>query len=302
MKDPRVSDIIRPGIDGNIVVLGFPHDKGVGINGGRMGAAHGPARFRYWLESYGTIYNPENQIDLSSLSITDAGDIPASLSLEEAHAALAEKTQEILKVGGIPFVVGGGNDQSYPNASALLGHRVGQAVGVINVDAHLDVRPTIEGRAHSGSPFRLLLEDPRFNGENFVEFACQGSQCSKEHAEYVEKKSARILWLGTALKHGEPDMAFRETLGQLNWKCPSIFVSFDLDSVRDAPGVSCPSIHGLTSHNALSIAEISGRHPAVTLFDLSEYNPVIEDERTGRLAVSMFYYFCLGFASRKKSS
>ncbi len=80
--------------------------------------------------------------------------------------------------GGIPFVVGGGNDQSYPNASALLAHvqsSVGWVdhaidiqrlltlcsgkVGVINIDAHLDVRPKKEGRVHSGSPFRLLLED-----------------------------------------------------------------------------------------------------------------------------------------------
>lgn len=302
MRDPRLSDIIRPGIDGNIVILGFPHDKGVGINGGRVGAAQGPARFRFWLERYGTLYNPENQIDLSPLSITDAGDIPANLSLEDAHTALAVKTQDILKAGGIPFVVGGGNDQSYPNASALLSHCAGQAVGVVNVDAHLDVRPTKDGQAHSGSPFRLLLEDPRFPGGNFVEFACQGSQCSKEHTDYVENKGARILWLEKALKYGEPDMAFREILGQLNWKCSSIFASFDLDSVRDAPGVSCPAIHGLSSSNALSIAQIAGRHPAVTLFDLSEYNPIIEDERTGRLAVAMFYYFCLGFASRKHLS
>ena len=38
----------------------------------------------------------------------------------------------------------------------------------------------------------------------------------------------------------------------------------------------------------------------VDLFDLSEYNPLIEEERTGLLAVGIFYHFCLGVASRKK--
>jgi hypothetical protein len=32
-------------------------------------------------------------------------------------------------------------------------------LGVINIDAHLDVRPKKDNLVHSGSPFRLLLED-----------------------------------------------------------------------------------------------------------------------------------------------
>ncbi len=44
-------------------------------------------------------------------------------------------------------MIGGGNDQSYPNASALLGHCVqsGKTATVINIDAHLDVRPLRDG-------------------------------------------------------------------------------------------------------------------------------------------------------------
>lgn len=293
------SDIIKPGIDGNIVILGYPHDKGVAINGGRVGSALGPERFRFWLRRFALSFDPEKNIDLSAISISDAGDIPSDLPHEEAHKALSAKTLEILQAGGIPFVVGGGNDQSYPNASALLSHRVGQSVGVVNVDAHLDVRPLKDGHAHSGSPFRLLLDDPRFQGKHFVEFACQGSQCAKEHAEYATSRKSHILWLDHMQEKGDPVMAFRETLGNLAWQCGSLFVSFDLDSVSDAPGVSCPAVIGLSARDALSIAELAGRHPAVDLFDLSEYNPIIESEKTGRLATAMFYHFCLGFASRR---
>lgn len=300
MIDTRLQDIIRPGTGGDIVLLGFPHDKGVAINGGRVGAAQGPEQFRFWVKRYGATHNPEKNIDLSFLSITDAGDVPPHLSHEDAHAALTDKVREILKAGGVPFVIGGGNDQSYSNASAMLSHCSGQTAGVVNIDAHLDVRPLKGGRAHSGSPFRQLLEDPRFQGENFIEFACQGSQCAQEHADYVKSKGARIFWLDAVKEHGTT-LSFRETLGRLAWRCRSIFVSFDLDSVSDAPGVSCPGIVGLSARDALAIAESAGRHPAVTLFDLAEYNPVVESERTGRLAVAMFYFFCLGFAARKTS-
>lgn len=65
--------------------------------------------------------------------------------------------------------IGGSNDQSYPNVAALLASAP-QKIGVINIDAHFDVRPLKDGKAHSGSPFRLMLEDSRFlpNGGKFI--------------------------------------------------------------------------------------------------------------------------------------
>lgn len=101
-------------------------------------------------------------------------------------------------------------------------------IGVINIDAHLDVRPLKDGLAHSGSPFRQLLEDERFaaavnggaaavDGEEgegadadaagavrkqprplalFAEFAAQGNQCSQQHADFVtHTHGQRIYWL-----------------------------------------------------------------------------------------------------------
>ena len=51
--------------------------------------------------------------------------------------------QTILNIdsGAIPFVIGGGNDQSYANASGLLQCVDGKNCTVVNIDAHLDVRP-----------------------------------------------------------------------------------------------------------------------------------------------------------------
>jgi len=302
--DPRLKDIVQLGDRGTVVLLGFPYDEGVGINGGRLGARQGPARFRHWMGRFGTVNNPEYGIDLSRLILSDAGDLPEDLPLEEAHQALTEKVEAVLKQGGIPFVVGGGNDQSWPNARALLNQSSGRKAGVINIDAHLDVRPLKDGRAHSGSPFRLLLEDDRFSGTHFVEFGTQGSHASPEHVEYVKRKEGNIRWLSEIYQNDNAVQIFSATLGSLAFNSDSVFVSFDMDSIRmaDAPGLSCPSIKGLRGREALEIARIAGKNSKVKLFDLSEYNPLIEDERTGRLAAAMFYYFCLGVASRKEGA
>lgn len=66
---------------------------------------------------------------------------------------------------------------------ALLNHYPDKRLGVINLDAHFDVRPLKLGQAHSGSPFRLMLEDPIFikNDSIFVEFASKGASTSHAH-------------------------------------------------------------------------------------------------------------------------
>ena len=100
--------------------------------------------------------------------------------MEGAHEALETRVAELVSQGRVPFVVGGGNDQSAANGRGLLRAKANEGrVGVINIDAHLDVRPLLNegvGGAHSGSPFRELLEDGRLNGRDFVEFAAQGNQ------------------------------------------------------------------------------------------------------------------------------
>lgn len=65
-------------------------------------------------------------------------------------------------------MVGGGSDQSFPNAKALIAIAKEESIGVLNIDAHLDVRPLIEGTlSHSGSEFRQLLEYEDFKVSSF---------------------------------------------------------------------------------------------------------------------------------------
>ncbi|KAJ3207972.1 hypothetical protein HDU82_003086 [Entophlyctis luteolus] len=353
--DPRVCDLVlsaaapAAGPAPHVTIVGFPYDTGVQRNGGRVGARLGPAAFLKLLltKRTGTAINAELDIDLtlvvivrnqsphlnpaSSLRVGNYGLIDADLPLEEAHKRLEDAVKAILDAGSIPFIVGGGNDQSYPNASALLSHVLEQhprmSVGVINIDAHLDVRPKTHGTnlVHSGTPFRQLLEDKRFasfsastpasanasSGPHFVEFAAQGSQCAKSHADFVHENKGSIVWLRDVLARaaaapsqggGSVGKVFSDTLSRMSGD--RLFVSFDLDAVRsaDAPGVSCPSPMGLSAKDALDICFESGANPRVALFDVSELNPEIEEYRSARLVAMMFYYFLMGLSVRMKNS
>lgn len=306
--DARLGDLFAASAgreaEASVALVLFPHDEGVRRNGGRVGAARGPAQFMQMAQRTGALLNREHEADIRQLWVALHSDVGAGLSLEDAHDALTTAVQKALSRSQLPFVVGGGNDQSYPNARALLAHAAAlhRPVAVINIDAHLDVRPLKEGKVHSGSPFRQLLEDERFKPSRFVEFAAQGMQCSAVHADWLVQRGGRIVWLDAVKKMGAR-AAFQSILSKFVQDDPNvlIFVSFDLDAVRsaDAPGVSCPGALGLSSDDALEICFDAGNNPNVALFDLSEFNPEIEGYRTGKLVAAMFYHFLMGKSKRK---
>jgi len=243
------------------------------------------------------------KVDVSTLSIINSGQIESGLVLEDAHTVLRKQVAHVISKQGVPFVVGGSNDQSYLNAAALLDVYPEAKVLVINIDAHLDVRPQKDGMEHSGSPFRRLLEDERFssNGGKYIVFAAQGNQSSAAHVAYMKEHEAEILFLEEIRAMVGADNAalcFSEFLKAHVDTFDHVFVSFDIDSITgaDCPGVSCPGITGLTALEACRIAFVAGACPKVTLFDMSEFNPAVEDYRTGKVVSNIFYHFLLGRA------
>lgn len=296
-----------------IILQGFPFDEGTQINGGRAGAERGPLAFRAALEQ--SHHYPFETMD--KISLYDNGDIPhsmtdAALALPEAHKVLQNTVQSLYNFHNtIPFVVGGSNDQSYPNAKGLITAFPKTRVGVINLDAHFDVRPLKDGKAHSGSPFRLLLEDPDYSGK-FVEFASQGSQCSKAHYDYIMSKGGQVFWLEKDIRRFGIDnnhkflktqagQVMDKILRELEKEVDYVFFSFDIDSINSTscPGVSAPSvIGGLTYEEAIELAYLAGKCGKVKLMDVSEFNPSVENKKTPQLIVDLLYNFSKGVSER----
>ena len=333
--DPRLSDIIQsvPATEQlpltaddrkpKVLILGFPHDEGVRRNGGRVGSAQAPSAFRKWAYRLCASDSMRGIEFAKHLTLVDWGDVdagclpiektPNAVQLEDYHEELTKHVLSGLKSGYVPWIVGGGNDQSYPNAAGLLAHlctnklEAKRHVRVINIDAHLDVRPLKNNQVHSGSPFRLLLEDARFNSQlngSFIEFAAQPAQCAIEHVRYVQAyPRGRVMFL-PQIQHdivGE----FKQLLSGNQADSPTdIFVSFDIDAIRfaDCQGVSCASPEGLSASDAIQICYEAGKCERVRLMDLSEYNPLQEEYRTARLLGMMFHAFLCGLVDRNATT
>lgn len=186
-------------------------------------------------------------------------------------------------------VLGGGHETSYGH---FLGYRIaGREVEILNWDAHADVRELVQGKAHSGSPFRQTIEDPSGACRRYSVVGLQPHSVARPHLEFVQRHG-RAVWR---------DEISQETIDALYRSLGSpTFVSFDLDAVSDAeaPGVSAP--------NSGACRAISGSKrrpppasPAVASADVVELNPQHDrDGQTERLAALTVWWLLCGRAER----
>jgi formimidoylglutamase len=302
-SDLRLRHLIRPyeGQAVQIGLLGVPSDAGVIQGGGRAGAIGGPDAIRDQLKRYGSAYNFEREADLSSLALADFGDLtPDEASVEETHRRLSEVVSAIAQLGAIPLLLGGGHDLTFGGVRGLAQGGSG-ALGGIALDAHFDVRETVDGVITSGTPFRNILEKiEAIQGEHFIEIGGNGLVNAKAHLDFLLRKKARIFSLAETRRKGMGPI-IEKGLQIAGHGTARLFCSIDLDSVAQvfAPGVSAPSPEGLTPEEVSLAAYLIGLHPKVAYFDIMELNATFDqDGRTARLAAALVLHFLAGVALR----
>jgi formiminoglutamase len=303
--DPRLGEIVelwrgdlaalRPG---RAVLLGFPQDEGVRRNHGRPGAAKAPNEIRRWLDRL-TPWDGEAQVDLTEHPPLDLGNVRITGDLETAQTALGEVIAGILPTGAIPVVLGGGHETAYGHyLGYVAAHR---RVGIVNVDAHLDVRPRLAGKGHSGSPFRQALEHPTqpLAGDHYVCLGAQPSSVNRQHWLFAKEQGCIVRWCSevrqTLDQHFERE---RDRLAAANCQ---VYVTIDADAVQaaDVPGVSVPNLAGLSGREVIACARRAGLSPQVSSFDLVEINPLYDrDNQSGRWGAHLIWSFLIGLAAR----
>src|SRR5262245_10378556 len=178
---------------GRPVVVGFPQDEGVRRNHGRPGSAAAPHDIRHALYRL-TPWDGVRDIDLAARPPLDAGNVRLTGTLEDTQAALGVVVGGILTAGAVPVVLGGGHETAYGHYLGYVAAR--RPVGIVNLDAHLDVRQGPPGLGHSGSPFRQILEHPT-DPLPGARYACLGAQphaVSRDHLAYVRARGGVVRW------------------------------------------------------------------------------------------------------------
>jgi len=305
--DPRLGDIVHR-FDGQPceiaasrpVLVGFPCDEGVRRNHGRPGAANAPAAIREQFYRQ-TSWDGAGKIgvDLARIKLLDLGDIRAEESLEKSQERLGMVIGALLQQKAVPIVLGGGHETVFGHYQGYV--NAGLRCGILNIDAHLDVRPYSQG-GHSGSPFRQIIEHPkqRLGPEQYVVLGAQRQSTARAHFEFVYGLLDRIHWWKEDLDWRE---LFLVELDELAGHSAAVLVTVDADAFRqsDVPGVSAPNPSGFPGAVWPALAELAGQNPNVRSIELVEVNPSFDrDGQTARWAALGLRQFLVGLAARPK--
>lgn len=295
-NDPRLGELVSASPDvytsSQIVFLGCPQDEGVARNQGRLGARLAPDEIRrcFYRLALGSL------TDHQPLKLFDLGNTVIQPTLEATHQQHQSIVRQLIADGKIVIMLGGGNDVSYPDCSALT-LEMGDVLA-FNIDAHFDVRA--DTPRNSGTPYRQLLEEKHIQPEHFYEVGSQPFSNSPIYRRYLLDQGATVCSL-RELQDAGITAYFENILCRSTNK--AIFWGIDLDVVRaaDAPGVSAPNPVGMAGDDLCRITELAGRDPRTRIIEFSEVNPEYDiDQRTCRLAAAAIFYGLLGIQNRDK--
>lgn len=290
--DPRFGELVEHASEGfpseiagvaRIAIVGVAQHIGVERNGGRVGAAEAPDAIRSMLYRL-TPYDISSPVIVPKGFVIDLGNIvPDGDDLEAVHERVSEATEMICRAGLVPLVLGGGHDTTYASARGVAA--VHGTLGMLNFDAHLDLRPPVP-RRNSGTSFRMLIDEGHVAAERFVEFGIQGHVNAQEHANWLRSRAGRIISLEEVRSIGFTK-ALSTAMLIATANTGVVYGTLDIDGVRaaDAPGVSAPMPDGFSAAELLATARALGRRPEVAALDICEVNPRYDrDGITARLA------------------
>ena len=271
-----------------VVLIGFACDAGVVRNQARTGAAGGPAAIRQLLRNM-----PVHECD----RLADAGDIVCvDDELEAAQMELSKCVAGQLVAGRFPIVLGGGHEMAFGTFTGLAVHLAGQQnaprVGIVNFDAHFDLRQA--ERANSGTPFLQIAHDCEARGWPF-RYGCFGiSRYSNTQALFDCAGK-----LGVVFVLDEQMQSAQKTLTAFFSEVDHVYLTFCLDVLPAsiAPGVSAPAVRGIGLDIVEPLIDLVIGSGKLRLADIAEMNPHFDiDHRTAAVAARIVARIANGVA------
>ncbi|QAS53361.1 formimidoylglutamase [Halobacillus litoralis] len=274
----------------DVGIIGLPFSK---TSISYSTASEAPSTIRNALGSY-TTYSGEKDEDYSNVTMLDYGDVPIHpTDTEETLKRLQVSVMEMLETEACEksIILGGDHGISFPSISAFQ-QKYGR-VGVIQWDAHHDLRNLEDGGRTNGTPFRSLLEAGVIKGENLVQVGIRDFSNAKAYAEYAKEHGVHVHTMQDVEEKGIRSIVSEE-IARLKESVDMIYLSVDMDAVDQAFAPGCPAIGpgGLTAGELLTSVALAAKEPLVKAMDIVEVDPGKDvRDMTSRLAAHVMLRF-----------
>lgn len=278
---------------GEIGLIGLPFSK---TSISLSQASDAPKSIRASLGSFST-FSGERDEDYQDIKMIDFGDVLTHpTDTEESISRLYLSVKEMLGTNQCEryIMLGGDHGVSFPSIRAF--HEMFGNVGVIQWDAHHDVRNLEDGGRTNGTPFRSLIEGGFLKGENLVQLGIRDYANAKRYHDYTKEKGISVYTIADIERDGIVPIIKKE-IERLSNLVDIIYLSVDMDVVDQAFAPGCPAIGpgGITSRELLSSIAEAASHEKVKAMDIVEIDPS-KDFRdiTSRLAAAAMLRFMYG--------
>ncbi|WP_256006081.1 formimidoylglutamase [Pedobacter deserti] len=265
--------------------IGFCCDEGVVRNQGRPGAGFAPGQLRKACASLPVHFE-------QGIRLVDLGDIVCrDHDLEGAQLALGILVESAVTRGFCPIVLGGGHEVVY-------GHYIGftalaQKIGIINFDAHFDLRIPAAAGPSSGTGFWQIAEDCKASGRSFhyLPIGIQQHANTRELYNIAAQMGVKPIHANEFIPANETGII--QAINEFIEVTDHVYLTIDLDvfAAAYAPGVSAVGPTGLIPDAFFErvLAHVIQQGKVIS-FDIAELNPTYDiDNRTAKLGAWLIF-------------
>ncbi|UXH43175.1 formimidoylglutamase [Rossellomorea vietnamensis] len=289
----KAAELLTPweeGKKGDIAIIGAPLSK---PSISHSGASFAPDAIRRCLNSF-TTYNIERGTDLQedSKTIIDFGDISMHpTSIEESHQRIYESTKAVTETNTAPFTIILGGDHSITTSTVKAIKETKGTVGIIQFDAHHDLRNTEDGGPTNGTPFRRLIEEGHLQGDHLIQIGIRNYANAKAYHDYAIEQGVTVYTMKDVRQSNSSiTELIQHALTQLESKVDTIYLSVDMDVLDQAFAPGCPAIGpgGMHPDTLMEAVQTALEHPKVTTMDIVEIDPTLDTrDMTSRVAAHL---------------
>lgn len=226
--------------------------------------------------------------------IVDLGNIQQGHSVGDTYAAVKTVVSELIKMGVMPVIIGGGQDLTY--AQYLAYENLEQRVDLVVVDPAFDLQEdSIEVSDTTSKSYlnKIMLHEPNYLF-NFSNIGYQSYFVNRESLRVFDKLLFDVYRLGTfsgKIDQAEPVLRNAD------------MISFDIGAIRSSDAFANRNAgpNGFYGEEACQICRYAGMSDKLTSMGFYEYNPELDKNgQTAILLSQMVWYFIDGYYGRKK--
>ncbi len=272
----------------NYVFFGVPYDK---TSTYRAGSRFAPGEIRD-VSANLELYSIRSGIDLESVPVHDMGDVDVVEDLEETLQRVKAVVAEIIQAKKLPIMVGGEHSITKAAVESLP-----KDTGLINLDAHMDLRDEFLGEKLSHATFMRRVAE-YLGPDHIMEVGIRAF--SKPELDFCKEEGVTIVTPLDLRRDGIDKTGRRVSSFLGRFRHAYVTVDIDVLDPAFAPGVGNPEPDGLSTDELLSLVG-SSMVRNLSGFDLVEVSPQLDSGQTAAVGAKVILEAVAAHHSRSHS-